>query len=177
MRNLNIKYSSIHEICKLLRVLDIQHFHTAWLVHLQFCRRAVFVCPSNQTATLEFLSSSNCVISFIFPLLLEIVRVQHIWDLFWTKWHCDRFCPHLFRFSLSVSFHQFYILIFMNVLLLPYWWTGETWDPSKMRGSFRDRRTLDTQMLLLILFVSTMVTGWAERRFVVGTTRLQRRPS
>ena len=43
MRNLHMKYSSVHEICKLVRVLDMQQFHRAWSVVLQFCRRIFFV--------------------------------------------------------------------------------------------------------------------------------------
>jgi hypothetical protein len=29
-----------------------------------------------------------------------------MWDLWWTKWHWDRFFPEYFGFPLSVSFHQ-----------------------------------------------------------------------
>jgi hypothetical protein len=29
-----------------------------------------------------------------------------MWDLWWTKWHCDRFFPKYFSFPLSVSFHR-----------------------------------------------------------------------
>jgi hypothetical protein len=28
-----------------------------------------------------------------------------MWDLWWTKWHWDRFFPEFFGFPLSVSFH------------------------------------------------------------------------
>jgi hypothetical protein len=30
-----------------------------------------------------------------------------MWDLWWTKWHSDRFIPENFGFPLSVSFHRF----------------------------------------------------------------------
>jgi hypothetical protein len=30
---------------------------------------------------------------------------QSIWDLWWTKWHWDRFFPEYFGFPLSISFH------------------------------------------------------------------------
>jgi hypothetical protein len=29
-----------------------------------------------------------------------------VWDLWWTKWHWDRFFPEFFGFPLSVSFHR-----------------------------------------------------------------------
>jgi hypothetical protein len=32
-----------------------------------------------------------------------------MWDLWWTKWHWDRFFPEYFGFPLSVSFHRCYI--------------------------------------------------------------------
>jgi hypothetical protein len=31
---------------------------------------------------------------------------QSMWDLWWTKWHWDRFLPEYFGFPLSVSFHR-----------------------------------------------------------------------
>jgi hypothetical protein len=33
-------------------------------------------------------------------------RGQFMWDLWWTKWHWDRFFPEYFGFFLSISFHQ-----------------------------------------------------------------------
>jgi hypothetical protein len=29
-----------------------------------------------------------------------------MWDLWWTKWHWDRFFPDFFGFPLSISFHR-----------------------------------------------------------------------
>jgi hypothetical protein len=29
-----------------------------------------------------------------------------MWDLWWTKWHWDRFFPEYFGFPLSISFHR-----------------------------------------------------------------------
>jgi hypothetical protein len=29
-----------------------------------------------------------------------------MWDLWWTKWHWDRFFPEFFGFPLSIPFHQ-----------------------------------------------------------------------
>jgi hypothetical protein len=29
-----------------------------------------------------------------------------MWDLWWTKWHWDRFVPEYFSFPLSISFHR-----------------------------------------------------------------------
>jgi hypothetical protein len=31
---------------------------------------------------------------------------QSMWDLWWTKWHWDRFLPEYFGFPLSLSFHR-----------------------------------------------------------------------
>jgi hypothetical protein len=31
---------------------------------------------------------------------------QFMWDLWWTKWHWERFFPEYFGFSLSISFHR-----------------------------------------------------------------------
>jgi hypothetical protein len=33
-------------------------------------------------------------------------RGQSMWDLWWTKWHWDRFYPEYFGFPLSLSFHR-----------------------------------------------------------------------
>jgi hypothetical protein len=32
-----------------------------------------------------------------------------MWDLWWTKWHWDRFFPEYFGLPLSVSFHRYSI--------------------------------------------------------------------
>jgi hypothetical protein len=39
-----------------------------------------------------------------------------MWDLWWTKWHWDRFFPEYFGFLLSISFHQYSIIAKMNYL-------------------------------------------------------------
>ena len=48
-----------------------------------------------------------------------------MWDLWWTKWHWDKFFPpEYFGFPLSISFHRCYIkmekqtnlIIFITVL-------------------------------------------------------------
>jgi hypothetical protein len=33
-------------------------------------------------------------------------RGRSMWDLWWTKWHWDRFFPEYFGFPLSISFHR-----------------------------------------------------------------------
>jgi hypothetical protein len=33
-----------------------------------------------------------------------------MWDLWWTKWHWDRFFPEYFGFPLSISFHRYSII-------------------------------------------------------------------
>jgi hypothetical protein len=32
-----------------------------------------------------------------------------MWDLWWTKWHLDRFFTEYFGFPLSISFHRCFI--------------------------------------------------------------------
>jgi hypothetical protein len=36
-----------------------------------------------------------------------------MWDLWWTKWHWDRFFSKFFNFLLPISFHQGSILIYI----------------------------------------------------------------
>ena len=121
MRNLHIKYSSVHEICDLVRVLDIQQFHRAWPEALRFCRRSVFVHSkpnsySGAPRVLLIRFSRPLTACIHFHFVITDFLVQHIWDLRWTKWHCDRFCCHLFRFPLSVPFHHWCILIHLSAL-------------------------------------------------------------
>jgi hypothetical protein len=35
-----------------------------------------------------------------------------MWDLWWTKWHWDRFFSEYFGFPLSMSFHQDMMIVF-----------------------------------------------------------------
>jgi len=89
-----------------------------------FCSAgALSLCQTNQTATVEHRVScwySSLVlwlhVVLHFPFVITDCWVQHIWDLWWAKWHCERFCPHLFRFSLSVPFHHWCILIHLSTL-------------------------------------------------------------
>jgi fluoride ion exporter CrcB/FEX len=53
-------------------------------------------------------------------------------DLWWAKWHCDRFLSQYFAFPLSVSLHQCFVLIFILALLLSEGQAGEAWEPSKI---------------------------------------------
>ena len=59
------------------------------------------------------------------------IPFQSMWDLLWTKWHCDRFLSQYIRFPLSVSSHHCSILIFIYMLLLPDGQTSEAWEPPK----------------------------------------------
>jgi hypothetical protein len=34
------------------------------------------------------------------------ILIQSMWDLWWTKWHWDRFFPEYVCFPLSMSFHR-----------------------------------------------------------------------
>jgi hypothetical protein len=37
---------------------------------------------------------------------LGSLQDQSMWDLWWTKWHWDRFLSEFFGFPLSISFHR-----------------------------------------------------------------------
>ena len=38
---------------------------------------------------------------------MRCLKEDHsMWDLWWTKWHWDRFFPEYFGFPLSISFHR-----------------------------------------------------------------------
>jgi hypothetical protein len=38
-------------------------------------------------------------------LVAGLSPAQSVWDLWWAKWHWDRFFPEHFGFPLSISFH------------------------------------------------------------------------
>jgi hypothetical protein len=108
MRKLHIKYSSVHKICKLVRVFDMQQFHRAWPGVLRFCRRTVFVSskPNRYSGAprvllIQFCPLTACILSF--PLccykLFSSTHMGFVVDKV-------ALCPHLFRFSLPVPFHH-----------------------------------------------------------------------
>jgi hypothetical protein len=37
---------------------------------------------------------------------MKVTVKLSVWDLWWTKWHWDRFFSEYFGFSLSISFHR-----------------------------------------------------------------------
>jgi hypothetical protein len=54
---------------------------------------------------------------------------QSMWDLWWTKWHWDRFFPDYFGFPLSISFHRFSITrkrpkIIIIIIIIIFFITG-----------------------------------------------------
>jgi acyl-CoA synthetase (AMP-forming)/AMP-acid ligase II len=51
-----------------------------------------------------------------------------MWILWWLKWHWDRLFSQYFGSPLSVSSHQFYIVIY--VLILPEGQVGKAWESS-----------------------------------------------
>jgi hypothetical protein len=57
----------------------------------------------------SFLFSSDFY--FVFPFTQAAVFVLDLW---WTKWHWDRFLSEHFGFPLSVSFHQSSIFIHLS---------------------------------------------------------------
>jgi len=63
-----------------------------------------------------------------------------MFDLCWTKSHWDRLFSQYFRFTLSVSFHQCFTLIFIYTLLLPDEQTSEVWKPSKKKFFFGNQK-------------------------------------
>ena len=44
------------------------------------------------------------------------IPAQSTWDLWWTKWHWDRFPSQYFCFPLSLSFHRCSTIIFIYTL-------------------------------------------------------------
>jgi hypothetical protein len=47
------------------------------------------------------------VLSVERSIYIQVTRTgQSVWDLWWTKWHWDRFFSEFFGFPLSVSFHR-----------------------------------------------------------------------
>ena len=52
---------------------------------------------------------------------------QYVRDLWWIKCHWVKFFYEYFNCPLSLSFHQYFILIFMYTLPLPEGRMGETW--------------------------------------------------
>jgi hypothetical protein len=81
-----------------------------------------------------------------------LILGQFVWDLWWTKWHWDRFFSEYFGFALSVSFHKCSTL-FIYMLLLPESQKGEkAWEPSTKQCSFGNRTELDRKQLSLFFF-------------------------
>ena len=60
-----------------------------------------------------------------------------MWDLWWTKWHCDSIFSEYFGATLSLSFHPFTILIRFCVLLLPQKKNGRRLGTSQNAKPFR----------------------------------------
>ena len=80
---------------------------------------------------------------------------QSMWDLWWTKWHWERFLSETCSSPLSVSFRQCSIRILILRLLLPN--EDEAWEPSNISvgtGRFRTYRPT-VQKFLLYLFCTT----------------------
>jgi hypothetical protein len=58
------------------------------------------------------------------PRRSGLILGQSMWDLWWTKWHWDRFLPEYFGFPLSISFHRWSIswkneklIIFLTIFI------------------------------------------------------------
>jgi len=96
-----------------------------------------------------------------------------MWDLWWTKWHCDRFLSQYFCFPLSVSFHQRSIFIFIYRFFLPAGQTGEAWELSNKLMPFWKSGRIYNQKYFVFL------CEWGEGRIVkwIVTFRSVRRIS
>jgi hypothetical protein len=46
------------------------------------------------------------VVTALLIVKLQARLGQSMWDLWWTKWHWDRFISEYFSFPLPISFHQ-----------------------------------------------------------------------
>jgi hypothetical protein len=69
-----------------------------------------------------------------------------MWDLWWTKWHWNRYLSVYFGFLLLVLLHQCFLLIFICMLLLAGQ-TGEAWKASQKQSAFENRGALDRKFL------------------------------
>jgi hypothetical protein len=138
-----------------------------------FCPHGVLTCfvwVSEQTAIvslhsinwLVFTTEAECVYCAVRTESLKVIQdklslshkgpgsipSQSMWDLWWTKWHWDRFFSQYSRSPLSVSFHQGSKLFFSCMLLLPGQ-TGEAWEPFIQQCAFGNRGPLDRKVLPL----------------------------
>jgi len=75
------------------------------------------------------------------------VRMKFVVD----QGHWDGGFSEYFDLSLSISFYQCSLVIFIYMLLLPEGRTGEAWVPSKKQCSYGNRRALDITVLPLSL--------------------------
>jgi uncharacterized membrane protein YiaA len=59
-----------------------------------------------------------------------------MWDLWWTKWHWDRFFSEYFGFPLSISFYRCSITIEKqkNLIIIFIFLIGLHNKPSRLRG-------------------------------------------
>jgi hypothetical protein len=130
----------------------------------------MFIWLAEQTAiiflhninSLVFITQRRCVYCAVRTESLNTIQTSHsgssnsmpgqsMWDLWWTKWHWDRFLSEYFSFPLSVSFHHCSILIFIYILLLPEGQMGEAWEPSKDRCFFCNRGAFYRRVLSVSL--------------------------
>jgi hypothetical protein len=58
----------------------------------------------------------------------------------------SEFSPSIAVFPLPISFHEFSVLIFINILPVPGQ-SGDAWEPSKKHCTFGNRTAMDTKVL------------------------------
>jgi hypothetical protein len=82
------------------------------------------------------------------PLAAEAgFRSQSMRDFWWTNCNWDRIFSVYFRCPLSASFHKCFSLNLISTVLLPEGQRIEVWEPSKKQCSFRNRKSLDRNLL------------------------------
>ena len=75
------------------------------------------------------------------------------WEIsWWTKWQWDRICSEYFGFTLSESFDQCSILIFIYTLLVTEWQSGRSLGTFWQRTALTDVEDLSIEKLSLNLW-------------------------
>ena len=98
------------EVLETCRELEWIYTKKALCVKLVICKNYAYLLIS-----LPYLISSMYGHRLFLKIILIFISIsgQPMWDLWWTKWHCDRFSLEYLGFTLSVSFPQSSIVNFI----------------------------------------------------------------
>jgi hypothetical protein len=99
----------------------------AWCILLVICMNVI-----TMHGHLNIKCTYNALLLLCYPRLsLNIPSFpdQSMWDLWWTKWHWDRFDSKYCYFLISVSFHQsLFIHSFIHSFISDEWYISWTID-------------------------------------------------